>query len=193
MNPFVGVKQVSSAGELRQLLDNLSESSIAQSVDDLPCHCERQPKAKRSVNKAIARSLEMHEGAHDPVFVQSPESSYYFLRWHHKISGIVTQIAEFPSPEGQMFNSQIELRWKQQGSGYEVLLLSRVEPSPALGFEAIGSSWEIIDRDAQLYEKTETRFPQGFDYDNFKIAQRYFMDAQTATVHFVALTVNNHD
>ena len=145
MNPFVGVRQVSSAGELRQLLDNPSESS------------------------------------------------YYFLRWHHKVSGILTQLADFPSPEGQMFNSKIELRWKQEGAGYEVLLLSTVEPDPALGFEAVGSSWEIIDRHAQLYKSTETRFPQGFAHQNVKVAQRYFMDAQTATVHFVALTVSNHD
>lgn len=142
MNAFVGVKKVSSADELKHLLENSS----------------------------------------DP--------NYYFLQWPHKVSGIVEKLSEFPSPEGQMFNSQFELRWKQRGSEYEVLILSTENPDSALGdFQAIGNKWKIIDRNAHLYTKHETRFPHQFIYPKINIAQRYFMDAETATVHFVALTV----
>ncbi|GAB4302688.1 MAG: hypothetical protein Fur0025_43640 [Oscillatoriaceae cyanobacterium] len=37
---------------------------------------------------------------------------YYFLRWPHQVSGIISELEEFPSPEGQMFTSKLELRWK---------------------------------------------------------------------------------
>ncbi len=141
MNPFVGVRQVSSSDELKQLLETGSQSS------------------------------------------------YYFLRWPHKVSGIVHQITEFPSPEGQMFNYQFELRWKQRKSGYDVLLLSTINPESEWGFAQLGSSWTTIDRSAHLYRSNETRFPQEFSYQDVKIGQRYFIDEQTATTHFIALTI----
>lgn len=141
MNAFVGVKQVASADELKQLLEH------------------------------------------------SSEQNYYFLQWPHKVSGIVDNLSEFPSPEGQMFNSQLELRWKQQSSGYEVLLLSTVKPDSSLDFDLFGN-WQFIDRQANLYDNSKTsRFPHTFIYPQIRIAQRYFMNAETATVHFVALTV----
>ncbi|GAB1543766.1 hypothetical protein NUACC21_64420 [Scytonema sp. NUACC21] len=141
MKPFVGVKQISSQEELKQLLEKPSEPS------------------------------------------------YYFLRWVDKVSGISSELNEF-SPEGQMFNSKMELRWQQRGLGYEVLLLSQVETDAKLGFKPIGKSWQIVDRDAHFYPETETRFPKGFSHQDIKIAQRYFMDKDTATVRFVALTVS---
>jgi len=122
--------------------------------------------------------------------VQKPYTSpsYYFLRWHHQVSGIVDSLpAEFPSPEGQMFNCDRELRWKQQGQHFTVLLLSTAGAES--GFTPIGETWEIQQRDAHIYPSTETRFPKGFDHRGVNIAQRYFIDAQTATVHFVALTI----
>lgn len=142
MNAFVGVKQVASADELKQLLEN------------------------------------------------SSQQNYYFLQWPHKVSGIVEELSELPSPEGQMFNRKFELRWKQRDSEYEILILSVENPNSTLGtFEAIGNRWKTIDRNAHLYTKPETRFPHQFIYPKINIAQRYFMDAETATVHFVALTV----
>jgi len=52
-------------------------------------------------------------------------SYYYFLRWFHKVSGIVDQLPqEFPSPEGQMFNADWELRWKQQGKATKFYFLA---------------------------------------------------------------------
>ncbi len=148
-------------------------------------------------------------------------TSYYFLRWAHRVSGIWQRrfeqfptLAEdirdrlanpvdksqsleaFPSPEGQMFNSQLELRWKQKGANYEVLLLSANGSNQDYSkFQPVGSDWQVVERDAYLYAstptQTETRFPRRFDYQDIKVAQRYFKDSKTATVHFVALTVSS--
>lgn len=122
---------------------------------------------------------------------QQTEKSCFFLRWPHKVSGFCKALpSDFPSPEGQLFDSQKELRWKQQGQGYSVLLLSANERHP--DFEPLGESWDVHVQDAHPYPKTETRFPQGLDYmeKDFDIGQRYFTDPETATVHFVALKVS---
>lgn len=116
------------------------------------------------------------------------QQNYYFLRWPHKVSGIIEQLPDgFLSPEGQMFNCDRELRWKQQGQHFSVLLLSTTGSEP--GFKPIGQKWETQQRDAHIYPATETRFPKGLSSTKVDVAQRYFMDADTATVHFVALTV----
>lgn len=154
--------------------------------------------------------------------LESTEPSYYFLRWTHRVSGIWQRRLEqfpsliedirdrlkanrvnesqpleaFPSPEGQMFNSQLELRWKQKKANYEVLLLSAADSQQDYpDFKPVGNSWQVVERDAYLYAaeptQTETRFPKKFDYPNIKVGQRYFKDTQTAIVHFVALTVSS--
>ncbi|RAM51039.1 MAG: hypothetical protein C6Y22_11670 [Hapalosiphonaceae cyanobacterium JJU2] len=119
------------------------------------------------------------------------ETSYYFLRWTHKVSGIIEESptnAQFPMLEGQMFNHECELRWKyKQKDTYEVLLLSVAGEYP--DFTKIGEDWQTQQRNAHLYSPTETRFPKGFYSPNLDIAQRYFIDTKTATVHFVALTI----
>jgi len=135
-------------------------------------------------------------------------SSYYFLRWFHKVSGIqMTLPHDFPSPEGQLFNAELELRWKQRDSNYEVLLLSQTKPASDLEFRALEVEWECCDRRAYFYDNDETKFPKGFLYQDAEgkarspkekplkqVKQRYFRDAQTATIHFVALTVGkDHD
>ncbi len=112
--------------------------------------------------------------------------SRYFLRWAHKVSGIITELADLLSPEGQMFDRDRELRWKQQGNQFSVLVLStKAEP----GFSPISKEWMAQPYRANLYPKTETRFPKGIQDGGFNIGQRCFIDAKTATVHFVALTV----
>jgi hypothetical protein len=117
------------------------------------------------------------------------EKSCFFLRWPHRVSGFCKTLPpDFPSPEGQLFDSQKELRWQPQGQGYSVLLLSASGPQPK--FEPVGGTWEIQAQDAHLYPKTETRFPQGINNQQVNIGQRYFIDPQTATVHFVALKVS---
>lgn len=119
------------------------------------------------------------------------EQSCFFLRWPHKVSGFRTDLPkDFPSPEGQLFDSQKELRWKQQGKGYSVLLLSAEGEYP--DFDPIGDSWDVQVQDAHPYPMKETRFPQGLNYKEkeFNFGQRYFLNKQTATVHFVALKVS---
>ncbi|KKD39309.1 MAG: hypothetical protein WAN66_03835 [Limnoraphis robusta] len=122
-------------------------------------------------------------------------NSYYFLRWVDKVSGIVEELPldfhQNPSPEGQMFNSELELRWKRKGSGFEVLLLTEGDSLPGK-WKTIEEDceWETEVRKACLYQPTVTRFPNRFKYpDNFKIAQRYFKNKKTSTVHFIALTI----
>lgn len=119
---------------------------------------------------------------------QSP--SYFFLRWTHCVSGITSDFPEdCLSPEGQVFNTTLELRWKRQGSGYNVLLLSTAQNGTE-GFTAIPGDWETCDRTAHFYGKDDARFPKGFTYpDHLPIYQRYFLNAKTSTVHFVALTI----
>ncbi|MDZ8108251.1 MAG: hypothetical protein RM338_21885 [Nostoc sp. DedQUE12a] len=119
------------------------------------------------------------------------KQSYYFLRWTHKVSNdwkLAPTEKDFPMLEGQMFNQNCELRWKyKHKDSYEVLLLSIA--GEYSDFIPVGKDWETQDRDAHLYASTETRFPKGFPEKKSDIAQRYFIDKQTSTVHFVALTI----
>ncbi|MDK2408968.1 hypothetical protein QHH11_10090 [Aphanizomenon sp. PH219] len=143
------------------------------------------------------------------------ENTYYFLRWTNKVSGIIEKLPDkFPMLEGQMFNHQFELRWKHKRQNtYEVLLLTIDDNHH--GFTKLAETWEIEPNDekkfpsyaypAHGYRPEETRFPQKFIYADSldirliteesnkpnkpKLAQRYFLDKKTATVHFVALTV----
>lgn len=141
MNAFVGTKTVTSAEELRSLLQSFKS-----------------------------------------------KDSYFFLKWPHKVSGLCKEIPDgFPSPEGQLFDAEKELRWKQDGKGYSLLLLSVKQYD---GFEAMGKDWDACDQNAHLYPKTETRFPKELRYKDTNIGQRYFRNSKTATVHFVALTVS---
>ncbi|GAA6623441.1 hypothetical protein [Scytonema sp. NUACC26] len=148
----------------------------------------------------------------------STSPSYYFLRWTHRVGGFwqrrsadfssleedirerlqnnhinnftPKQPEAFPSPEGQLFNSVLEVRWKQQKECYQVLILSSQSTKPD-GFRDLQRDWEIIEQNALVHPPNKTRFPKGFNSDKVDIAQRYFRDRQTATVHFVALTVKN--
>lgn len=142
------------------------------------------------------------------------ENSYYFWRCTHQVSGIKKeppQDNDFPMLEGQIFNHQFELRWKRKNKDkYEVLLLTITENYD--NFQPVGHGWRIEPYDnpkfpsnaypAYGYRPDETRFPKGFDYaetldirlgkDNKKqpkLAQRYFIDAETSAVQFVALTL----
>jgi hypothetical protein len=123
------------------------------------------------------------------------ENSCFFLRWPYKVSGFCKALPDdFPSPEGQVFDSQKELRWKVQGTGYSVLLLSN-QSDPVSRFTALDGNWEACDRPAHCHESKKTRYPKGFYFDTGiereAIQQRYFRDRQTATIHFVALTLAN--
>jgi hypothetical protein len=130
-------------------------------------------------------------------------STCYFLRWPYGVSGIQMNLPDhFPSPEGQLFNAELELRWKKRGTSYEVLFLGKVQPNTELEFSPLEGKWEWCDRDAYFYNSDETKFPKGFLYQDAKgqrldpkaspfkqVKQRYFRDAYTTKIHFVALTV----
>ncbi|MCP2727921.1 hypothetical protein [Limnofasciculus baicalensis] len=121
------------------------------------------------------------------------ESSYYFWRLSHKVSGFQKQPpleTDFPMIEGQMFDRKSELRWKYKRQGvYDVLLLTIAGEHE--DFTLVGDAWQTQERDAHLYSQTETRFPKEFYTADLDVKQRYFIDSKTATVHFVALTVGN--
>lgn len=138
---------------------------------------------------------------------QQPNSYYfYFLCWPHTTSGIITELPRELSPEGRMFNAERELRWQRKGKGesavYDILALSRTDdwPDKHQSLESLSGNWRCSDRPAALFPKTETRFSGRIRYpgvteigeDKFKIefGQRYFFDANTSTVHFVALTAD---
>jgi hypothetical protein len=119
------------------------------------------------------------------------QPSYYFCRWSHQVSEnweTVPEEKHFPMLEGQMFNEQWELRWKRKPKdNYELLLLS-IAPTE-LDFIKIGETWETQQRDAYLLSPTDRRFPKHLPQPKNDISQRYFIDKNTATVHFVALTI----
>lgn len=119
------------------------------------------------------------------------QDSYYFLRWSHQVSRnweTAPEEKDFPMLEGQMFNEQCELRWKRKPNDiYEVLLLSTTGEQPE--FTKIGETWETQQRKAHLNSPTDRRFPKNLPPEKTDIAQRYFINAKTATIHFVALTI----
>ncbi|MBD2491469.1 hypothetical protein [Aulosira sp. FACHB-615] len=137
--------------------------------------------------KQVSSPAELQKLLQD--YYQQP--SYYFLRWAYKVSGILADLpADFSSPEGQMFNTELELRWKRSNNGYQVLLLSRNQPQTESKFNPIGKDWITSDRNAYFHDKDETKFPKGFIYpEKLALGQRYFQDVQTSSIHFVALTV----
>jgi hypothetical protein len=122
----------------------------------------------------------------------------YFARWAHKVSGMVTAIDDVlpepnGSPEGQMFGSNFEVRWKKTSQQrYEVLLLHCEKSVTEWQFTPVGNGWHVpkTPLGSYFYDADETRFPQGFELaKKMKLRQRYFQDVMTATVHFVALTI----
>ena len=107
---------------------------------------------------------------------RNDKSCCYFLRWTHAVSGIIRKLqnlpGKFPSPEGQMFNPDWELRWKRNKKGYEVLLLSTTRED---GFTPIKNEWDTEIRQAHVYSRSETRFPRQFKIEFSNIDQRYFI------------------
>lgn len=120
--------------------------------------------------------------------------SWLFLRWPHqvKLLPMTGKIEEkdLVCQEGQVFGQSKELRWKRRGNAYEVLLLSEDGGDEALS--PIGQDWETKDLEARFYPETETRFPRSIEAPNeLDVGQRYFIDAQTACVQFIALRVKH--
>jgi hypothetical protein len=118
---------------------------------------------------------------------------WQFLRWPHqvKLSQLDVDSKDFfECQEGQVFNQTRELRWQRKGDSCEVLLLSDVGGDDALSEIEPKRLWKTQDLNAMAYPSTETRLPQPVKVpDDLDLGQRYFMDAETACVHFVALRV----
>ncbi|PSB01551.1 hypothetical protein [Merismopedia glauca] len=118
------------------------------------------------------------------------KETYYFLRWCDRVSGFISQLPEnFPSPAGQMFNREFELRWKKQGDKFSVLILSKIRKDLGEKWHEIPAKWTYQDRNASMYPVTETRFPKAIQSEIVNVGQRYFQDSDTKTIHFIALTV----
>jgi hypothetical protein len=119
------------------------------------------------------------------------ENAWQFLRWPHQVKLSKLDIKDFSEcQEGQVFNATRELRWQRQGNNYEVLLLSNEGGDNALSEIEPKRLWKTQDFNAQAYPQTETRLPRQVKVPKeLDLGQRYFMDAETACVHFVALRV----
>ena len=118
---------------------------------------------------------------------------FFFLRSSHQVSGIVSELPLVLSLEGQVFNNQLELRWKAEKQSYRVLLLSRTIELE--GFTKIAGDWQTEDHPALLHDRRNPQYPNLFRYPlglEKRIQQRYFRDATTGIVHFVALTVKEN-
>ena len=81
--------------------------------------------------------------------LQAP-SRYYFLRWPHRVSGFVDRLPEtFPSPSGELFTPEFEVRWQQKGTAYELLLLHTgaedlaAEQAAHWGFNPLQNGWQV--------------------------------------------------
>jgi len=115
------------------------------------------------------------------------EKSYYFLRWYHQVSGFVQSLPDKPSPIGQLFDPEKELRWQWKNNQFQLLLLSRNDFNSE--FCPVRGNW-TTKQVAGILRSNETRFPHRIKGKEIKnLAQRYFIDAETATIHFVALTL----
>jgi hypothetical protein len=109
----------------------------------------------------------------------------YILKWVHEIKLEIERPKNL-SPEGQFFTVDIEIRWKKAGDRYQVLSLS-TRDFPLEGFQPLEGDWAYKDREAVYYKNTETRIPKAIDLKGAEIGQRYFIDRQTETIHFIAL------
>lgn len=175
---FVGVNQKPlSAFELIELLEKFTSSPsyyFLRWTNRVGGFWERRSEEFPELEADILRRLQESQNNVDNNLTSKPSEP-------------------FPSPEGQLFNSVLEIRWKQQKGGYQVLILSsqKIENILAYDFKPISDSWEILEQSALIHSHTETRFPKNLNLEKINIAQRYFRDKNTATVHFVALTVKN--
>lgn len=135
--------------------------------------------------------------SHEPQASESVES-FFFLRWLHKVSGLVMERPEQLSPEGQWLSAIAELRWKRDRNGYQLLWLGQqsattTQPFSDLEWSAIDRAWETDDKRVLLHDRRTPQFPHLFNYPirlENRLRQRYFRDAHTDMVHFVALTIH---
>ena len=127
----------------------------------------------------------------------APKSAY-FLRWPHRVSGWRSKLPkEFPSPQGQLVTASLELRWQCHNSGYDLLLLStesverKADKLPK--FKTLANNqWQTCLRPVLSYRERIPQYPKRFQYKGINpdhLQQRYFRNAQTGLVQFVALAL----
>jgi hypothetical protein len=127
-----------------------------------------------------------------------PQELFFFLRWAHEVSGILTHLPEQLSPEGQWFSALGELRWKKYRMGYQVLWLglepaSTIDSLTKVEFTPVQRRWQADDHPALLHDRRTPQFPHLFHYPSRltnRLWQRYLRDEVSDVVHFVALTVH---
>jgi hypothetical protein len=133
------------------------------------------------------------QGLRQLLDLYTQPGDFFFLRSLHQVSGIITELPVELSPEGQLFNHTLELRWKKRRQGYDILWLGLHPPADVKAFTAIERQWQTADRPALLHDRRTPQYPNLFRYPpelKNQIRQRYFRDAATGIVHFVALTVH---
>lgn len=143
------------------------------------------------VGYASVPSDENGASLHQVIERYTQPGNLFFLRWLHQVSGIITELPDQLSPEGQLFNANFELRWKKRQRGYDVLWLGQNAPDSSEIFTAIKRQWQTEDHPALLHDRKTPQYPNLFKYPReLKVWQRYFRDAETGIVHFIALTVS---
>lgn len=161
--------------------------------------------------------LEQEEAVLEILQPLAASSPYYFLRWPHRVSGLIDQstfeteylpyLTKDLSPVGQVFTQSLELRWErrsrrlaQKPPQYHLLLLRRADSeTPFPGFTPLQEHqavipWKTVDYNAVLPQEggsEGTRFPKGFivspELDPKSLRQRHFIHKNTGITHFVAL------
>ena len=164
----------------------------------------RNGLSKEQLQKLLDRFQPSQPLSEELQITVSSTKPAYFLKWVHRVSGIVNSLedlpAAFPSPEGQMFTETISLRWQQRGNQYDAIIFSS-KPLEEVEWQPIADNdhpvtWETRLLPALPHDDQNPQYPNRFVYQGISkkhICQRYFRDAQTGTVHFVALALKNHD
>ncbi|MEM1253270.1 MAG: hypothetical protein AAGI69_12620 [Cyanobacteria bacterium P01_H01_bin.21] len=130
----------------------------------------------------------------------APSQSAYFLRWPHRVSGWRSTLPkEVLSPQGQLVTANLELRWQRHGNRYDLLLLSasslKTEVKELLKFQSLANNqWQTCLRPVLPYRERIPQYPKRFQYKGInpdQLQQRYFRNAQTGLVQFVALALGD--
>ena len=111
--------------------------------------------------------------------------SYWFLKWPHKVSGFIDQPPKDLSSEGQLIHADYEIRWKPKHHLFSVLLLDSKGSKDK--FKALEGEWKTREVPGMVYEPPIPKFAK-LKRSPIQVRQRYFIDARTETIHFVALT-----
>ncbi|MCM1984015.1 hypothetical protein [Lyngbya confervoides] len=116
--------------------------------------------------------------------------SYWFLKWPHEVSGFIDQSLENLklSHDGQLIHADHEIRWQRKNSHYSLLLLA--SDYGKQDFKSLEGNWKIREVSGMVYEPPIPKFAT-LKPSPIQVRQRYFIDARTETIRFVALIPRN--